>query len=234
MTDTPAVTAAPAPTLAGVARRVGWRGATEAVVPVLLFVTLDATAGLVDAMAAATAWAVGLAVWRMAHRDRPGIWLWVALGYVLVRGVAGMLTQSKVVFFGPGVAQGGLIGLVFVVSVIARRPAVGYIAPVIYPFEDYVRKHPAYRRAFTHLTLIWAAYLLAHLVLDVWLLKSVSASAFVVVRSLVSWPLLVLLFVFSLRYPRQVFRREPDLVPYVDAAESRVPPAVAPVGPTSL
>jgi len=226
----PAVTAAPAPTLAGLARRIGWRGAADAVVPVVLFVTLDAAAGLVAAMAAATAWAVALAVWRIAHRQRTGIWLWVALGYVLVRGIAGMLTQSKVVFFGPGVAQTGLIGVLFVISVLARRPAVGYIAPVIYPFDDYVRQHPAYRRAFTHLTLLWAVYLIAHVVLDVWLLKNVSASAYVVIRSLVSWPMLLVLFVFSLRYPRRVFRREPDLVPYVDAAESRTPAPVAPAG----
>jgi hypothetical protein len=231
MTD-PAVTAAPAPTLAGLARRIGWRGVADAVVPVVLFVGLDAAAGLVAAMAAATAWAVGLAAWRILRGSRPGIWLWAALGYVLVRGLAGMLTQSKVVFFGPGVAQTGLIGLLFVVSVVARRPAVGYIAPVIYPFEDFVRRHPAYRRAFTHLTLIWAAYLLAHVVLDVWLLKSVSASAYVVVRSAVTWPMLLLLFVFSLRYPLRVFRREPDLVPYVEAAESPVPVAAA-AGPTS-
>jgi hypothetical protein len=229
----PAVTAAPAPTLAGLARRIGWRGAADAVVPVVLFVGVDAAAGLVAAMAAATAWAVGLAGWRIVRGSRTGIWLWVALGYVLVRGLAGMLTQSKVVFFGPGVAQTGLIGLVFVVSVLARRPAVGYIAPVIYPFEDFVRRHPAYRRAFTHLTLIWAAYLLAHVALDVWLLKSVSASAYVVVRSAVSWPMLLLLFVFSLRYPLRVFRREPELVPYVEAAESRAPVAVAAAGPTS-
>ena len=48
--------------------------------------------------------------------------------------------------------------------------------------------------------------------------------------SLVSWPMLLVLFVFSLRYPRRVFRREPDLVPYVDAAESRTPAPVAPAG----
>ena len=87
--------------------------------------------------------------------------------------------------------------------------------------EDFVRRHPAYRRAFTHLTLIWSAYLLAHVVMDIWLLKSVSASAFVAIRSVVSWPLLVALFVFSLRYPRRVFRREPALAAYVEASERK-------------
>ena len=210
----------PAPTLLGVVRRIGRRGLVDAVIPVLLFVGVDAVAGLVWAMAVATAWAAGLALLRLVRRQRTGVVVWVALAYVLARGVAGMLTESKVVFFGPGVAQTGLIGLVFLASVIARRPAVGYIAPIVYPFPDFVRSHPAYRRAMTHLTVMWSVYLLAHVVLDVWLLKSVSASAFLVIRSAISWPLLLVLFVISLRYPRRVFRRVPELVPYVDAAES--------------
>jgi hypothetical protein len=202
-------------------RRIGWRGVVDGVVPVLLFVGVDAVAGLVWAMIAATGWAAGLATLRVVRRQRTGVVVWIALAYVLARGLAGILTQSKVVFFGPGVAQTGLIGLVFLVSVIARRPAVGYIAPIVYPFQDFVRAHPAYRRAMTHLTVMWAVYLLAHVGLDVWLLKSVSASAFLLIRSAVSWPMLLLLFVISLRYPRRVFRRVPELAPYVDAAESR-------------
>jgi len=216
-----------APTLLSVIRRIGWRGFFDAVVPVALFVVLNVTSGIVAAMLAATSWAIAIGVWRMVHDRRTGVLVWLGLAYVLARGVAGMLTQSKVVFFGPGVAQTGLIGLVFLVSVFVRRPAVGYIAPIVYPFQDYVRRHPAYRRAFSHLTLIWAAYLLAKFALDVWLLKSLSASMFVVVRSIISWPLLLGLFVFSLRYPRRVFRREPDLVPYVEAAERPRPVPVA-------
>ena len=212
---------APAPTLLGVVRRIGWRGVVDGVIPVLLFISVDAVAGLVWAMGLATAWAAGLAMLRLLRGQRTGIVVWVALAYVLARGIAGILTQSKVVFFGPGVAQTGLIGLVFLASVIARRPAVGYIAPVIYPFPVFVKSHPAYRRAMTHLTVMWAVYLLAHVVLDVWLLKTVSASAFLVIRSAISWPMLVVLFVISLRYPRRVFRRVPELEPYVEASESR-------------
>jgi intracellular septation protein A len=216
-----------APTLLSVIRRIGWRGFFDAVVPVALFLVLNVAAGIVAAMLAATAWAIAIGVWRMVHERRTGVLIWIGLAYVLARGAAGVLTQSKVVFFGPGVAQTGLIGLVFLVSVILRRPAVGYIAPIIYPFQDYVRRHPAYRRAFSRLTLIWASYLLAKVALDVWLLTSLSASMFVLVRSIVSWPILLGLFVFSLRYPRRVFRREPDLVPYVEAAERQARPVPA-------
>jgi hypothetical protein len=223
LSETPA-----APTLRSVVRRIGWRGVVDGVVPVVLFLAVDATAGLGWAMGAATGWAAGLVLWRLIRGQRTGVVVWVAFAYVLARGAAGILTQSQVVFFGPGVAQTGLLGLVFLGSVVVRRPAVGYIAPIVYPFEDFVRAHPAYRRAFTHLTLIWSAYLLAHVVLDVWLLKSVSASSFVALRTVISWPVLLVLFVFSLRYPRRVFRRVPALAPYVEASEGRTRSVPAP------
>ena len=213
---------AAAPTVLGLVRRIGWRGFFDAVVPVVLFVGLNTVSGLVAAMIAATAWSVGMAVYRGVHERRSSVLIWIGLAYVLARGIAGVLTHSKLVFFGPAVAQTGLIGLVFLGSVLVRRPAVGYIAPIVYPFQEFVRSHPAYRRAFSHLTLLWAAYLLAKVALDVWLLKTVSASSFVLVRSVVSWPLLLGLFVFSLRYPRRVFRREPELLPYVEAAEGQL------------
>jgi intracellular septation protein A len=210
---------AAAPTLLSVVRGIGPRGLVDAVVPLTLFFVFNVTKGIVWAVAAATIWAVGMSVWRLVHERRSSMLLWLGLGYVLARGAAAMLTHSKLVFFGPAVATTAVLGLVFVGSVVVRRPAVGYIAPVIYPFPPVVRAHPAYRRVFNRLTLLWSAYLLAHVVLDVWLLKNVSASAFVLVRSVISWPFLLALFVFSLRYPRRVFRTEPDLRPYVEASE---------------
>jgi intracellular septation protein A len=216
---------AAAPTLRTVVARIGWRGAIDSVVPISLFLVLNVTAGIVWAVGAATVWAVAVAIYRLIREGRTSIFLWIGLAYVLARGAAAMLTHSKLVFFGPGVAQTAVIGLVFLVSTIVRRPAVGYIAPIVYPFQDFVRQHPAYRRAMTHLTLVWAAYLLAHVAMDVYLLKTVSASLYVVIRSVVSWPILLGLFVFSLRYPRRVFRRVPELLPYVEAAEGRVPAA---------
>lgn len=218
---------AAAPTLLGLVRRIGWRGFFDAVVPITLFAVLNSTVGIASAIAASTVWALGMGVYRLTRQGQSSVFIWVGLAYVLVRGVAGLTTHSKIVFFGPGVVQGGLIGVVFFVSLLFRRPAVGYIAPIIYPFEEFVRRHDAYRRAFTRLTLMWAVYLVAKALLDVWLLNTLSASAFVVVRSVIAWPMLIGLFVISLRYPRRVFRRVPELLPYVEAAEGRLPGKVA-------
>lgn len=218
---------AAAPTLLGLVRRIGWRGFFDAVVPITLFAVLNTTVGIAWAIGASTVWALGMGVYRLSRRGQSSVFIWVGLVYVLVRGIAGLTTHSKIVFFGPGVVQGGLIGVVFFVSLIFRRPAVGYIAPIVYPFEDFVRRHDAYRRAFTRLTWMWAIYLVAKALLDIWLLNNLSASAFVIVRSVIAWPMLVGLFVISLRYPRRVFRRVPELLPYVEAAEGRPPAQVA-------
>lgn len=219
---------APAPTLASVARRIGWRGVTDGVVPVALFLALDAAHSLVLGMAAATTWTVLLSLWRVATGRRTGVLIWVATGYALLRGAAGVLTGSAVVFFGPGIAQTALIGLLFLLSAAVRRPVVARIADVVYPFSPVVKEHPAYRRVFTRLTLLWGGWLVVRAGLDVWLLLTVDPSVFVLVRSSFGLPVLVGLFVLSLRYPRRAFRREPDLRPWVDAAEAARGRPVAP------
>ncbi len=170
-------------------------------------------------MAAATAWTVLLSLYRLATGRRTGLLIWAATGYALLRGTAGVLTGSALVFFGPGVAQTALIGLVFLGSAAVGRPLVARIADVVYPFSPVVKEHPAYRTVFTRLTVAWGGWLVLRAGLDVWLLLTVDPSVFVLVRSLVGPPVLVGLFVLSLRYPRRAFRREPELRPWVDAAE---------------
>src|SRR5207248_2292802 len=145
------------PTLRSVARRFGRRGLVDAVAPLVIFLVGNQTLGLGWAMAGATAWAVGVMIVRRAKRQSIGLFLWVSLGFVLVRGAAGIASHSDAVYFGPGVVNNFVIGLVFVGSVIVRRPIVGMIAPVFYPFTDEVKAHPAYRRVFGRLTLAWGA-----------------------------------------------------------------------------
>ena len=89
--------------------------------------------------------------------------MWFSLGFVLLRGVAGVLTRSDAVYFGPGIVNNFVIAAAFAVSVVVRRPIVGYIAPVFYRFPDPVRKHPTYTKVFGRLTLAWALLCLPNL-----------------------------------------------------------------------
>jgi hypothetical protein len=198
----------PFPTLHSVLQRFGRKFAFDALVPVVLFLVVNGVAGLAWAVAASSAWAVSLIVARRRAGTAAGPMVWFSLGYALIRGAAGIVTGSGAVYFGPGAAGNLLGGLAFVGSVLVGRPIVGSIATIFYRFPDEVRRGRAHRRVFSHLTLAWAALLIFTGVLQIALLVATTANAYLIVRSLVTWPLILGLFVISLRYPRRVLARE--------------------------
>jgi intracellular septation protein A len=206
------------PTLRSVLRKHGGRFATDSVIPVVLFLVLNGTAGIGWAMVASTVWAVSLIGLRLHRHGAVGVLVWFSLGFVVVRGVAGLLARSDAVYFGPGILNTLLVALAFAGSVCLRRPIVGMIAPIFYPFPDDVRAHPTYRRVFSRLTLAWAALLASSVALQIWLLATASTNTYLVVRSAVTWPLSLALFVISLRYPRRAFERHPELSVRLGAA----------------
>ncbi len=213
----------PPPTLTSVLRKYGRRFLLDALVPVALFLSINSMAGLGWAMGLASAWAAGLVIARRRAGRAAGPLVWFSLGYVLLRGAAGIITGSDAVYFGPGIVNNFVIAAVFAVSVLVRRPIVGAIATIFYPFRDEVRRHPAYRRVFGRLTVAWAAFQLLTGVLQIALLATTTTNTSILVRSLVSWPLGIALFVYSLRYPRKAFARGPDLADRVATAEALLP-----------
>ncbi|HZT66210.1 MAG TPA: VC0807 family protein [Acidimicrobiales bacterium] len=211
----------PPPNLRSVAQQLGWRGATDGLVPLALFLVLNTAISIQAAMIGATAWTLAMMIFHRRSGRTVGGLLWFSAAFVVARGAAGVVTGSKYVYFGPGIANNVVIALVFLGSVVIRRPAVGYIARFIYPFTDAVISHPQYRRVMARLTLAWAAYELFSSGFQAWLLTTASANTLVWARAVVTWPLLVGLFAFSLRYPRRALGRDPELAPVVAAVEAK-------------
>ena len=208
------------PTLRSVAGQYGRRFLVEGFAPLLIFLVANLARGLAWAMGAATAWAVGVMIVRRINGKSMSAFVWVVLGYVLVRGAAGIASHSDAVYFGPGVVNNFVIGLVLVGSVVVRRPIVGLIAPYFYPFTDEVKAHDAYRKVFGRLTLAWGMLQLSTATFQVWLLATASTTTFLLARSAVGWTLGIALFAVSLHYPRRAFARVPELADQVAAAEA--------------
>jgi hypothetical protein len=213
------------PTLSSVVRQFGRQFALDALVPVFLFLGANGAGGLVWAVAASSAWSMTLIIARRRASTSAGPLVWFSLGYALLRGAAAIIAGSATVYFGPAVIGDLAGGLAFVGSVVVRRPIVGAIATIFYAFPDEVRRGRAYRRVFSHLTLAWAALLILIGVFQVVLLATTSASMYLVVRSVATWPLIVGLFVVSLRYPRRALAPElatagsTDAMPNIDRDE---------------
>ncbi|MGH9195856.1 MAG: DUF3159 domain-containing protein, partial [Acidimicrobiia bacterium] len=114
-------------------RSLGPRLLLDGLVPQATFLALNWTLGLRWGIAAATVISVALATYRKRRGQSIGWILPVSAGFILVRGTAGILTQSDVVYFGPGIANNFIIGALFIGSVFVRRPIVAYIVPTFYP-----------------------------------------------------------------------------------------------------
>src|SRR4051812_45968997 len=95
----------PPPTFRSVIQRYGRRAVTDSVIPLVLFIAVNTAFGLAAAMVVGTAWSVGLITWRRSRGQSAGALVWFSLGFVLLRGVAGVLTRSDAVYFGPGIVN---------------------------------------------------------------------------------------------------------------------------------
>ncbi|MGI8792988.1 MAG: VC0807 family protein [Acidimicrobiales bacterium] len=199
------------PTIGSVLRRFGPEMLWSALVPMVLFATLDSARGLSAAILGTSAWTVGLIAVRRLRGRKGGLFVWVTLGFVVVRGLSGLLTGSGLVYFGPDIANNFVIGSLLVLSVLVKRPLVGLVARAFYPFPPDVRRHPVFLRVFSQLTMAWGALQISMGVLQVWLILNVSPGTFLLVKRAIGLPLTLALFVVCLRYPRRVFQADPEL-----------------------
>ena len=212
-----ASTPATPPTLASSAKRFGPELIRSTLVPMVLFVVLERRFGLAEGIVGVTAWTIGLTVYQRL-RGRGTALAWITLFFVVSRGAVGLASGSGVLYFLPDVLNNFVYAGALAVTVAIRQPAIGLAARLFYPFPPAVRRHPTFLRVFNRLTLLWAGWLAASGVLWVFLLLTVGPSTFLVAKRLISIPVMVGLFVVSLRYPRRVFENDPELGPILQGA----------------
>lgn len=183
-------------------RRPGLATAPLSLAPTALFLLVDHLLGLVAAMVAASMLTLVLVAVRRRRGEPIGILLPLTLGFVVIKAVAGVLTQSHVAYFGVGLALTGLVTLVVAATAFTRRPVAMYLMPLVTPYRLLTAEHPVYRRVSAHVTLAWAAAEMGITGWEAWHLTLSTASEFVVVRSIVAWPVMGVVIFFLIAYVR--------------------------------
>jgi intracellular septation protein A len=186
----------------------GPRFALDAGAPVLVFYAGWKLSGLVVGVVAATIVGLGAYAWER-HRERPGVMARVALAFVLVQAAVGLGAGSAKVYLAQPVLLNGVLGLAFLVSVLAGRPLAGAFAQEMYPFPPQVAESDTFRRVFTGVSLAWAVYLLARSSLRLFTL-SMSVDAFVAVNVATGFPVSAALMSWSVWYGVRGFRRSEE------------------------
>ncbi|MET0476157.1 MAG: DUF3159 domain-containing protein [Mycobacterium sp.] len=157
MTDEPAVADEPATKLSGQAileQMGGISGLIYSSLPVLVFVPVSTYFGLVPAISAALGVAALILVWRLIRREslQPAVSGFIGVGVSAL--IAYVVGESKGYFL-LGIWSSLLYAAVFAVSVLARRPIVGYVWTWVNGRDRGWRRVPRAVHAFDIATLTW-------------------------------------------------------------------------------
>lgn len=191
---TPTPTQSGAPTAAKLA---------TALLPSAAFLAADHVAGLTAGIAAASVTSAALVITRRRSGRRLGVVLPVSLAYVVLRAVAGVITDSPQLFFGLSLGLSALTALAVAATALTARPAAVHMIPAVVGYADRTVAHPLYRRVAAQLTVAWAAAELAVTGWEATHLAHATASQFVVTRTFVGWPLMaawICALIFYLRF----------------------------------
>ncbi|HML01479.1 MAG TPA: VC0807 family protein [Acidimicrobiales bacterium] len=154
--------------------------------PAVLFYIVLVTAGFRGALIAALAWSYLAAGRRLVRRQRiPGMLL-IGLLLVSLRTVAAFITGSAFVYFIQPTAATFGVGVVFLVTAVARRPLVERLAHDFCPFDPDLTKNEVLRRFFLRVSFLWALVLSVNAGFVLFLLLRSSLQAFVIERTVAS------------------------------------------------
>ncbi|HPI97113.1 MAG TPA: DUF3159 domain-containing protein [Synergistales bacterium] len=171
----------------------------EAFLPLLIFLLI---ASIWDArFAAVPGFVAGAALTaRDLKRGRPLLYSLGGLAILVIAMIAVLISGKAGTILLPGVGTNGLLFLLCLVSMPAKRPFVAWTSYFArhYPLGWYW--HPRVRPAYSEVTLLWALFFGIRLSLQVLMLGS-EKHLFILVFSLFSgWPAILTLLVISYLY----------------------------------
>lgn len=134
----------------------GWRGFIDGAVPTLAFLLANQFYGLRTAVYVAAACGVGLLVVRLLRRQSLQQAIAGFLGLAFAAYLASRTGKAEG-FFLPGILTSTATAAALVVSVLVRRPAVGFVVAAFRGDGPEWRDDARQRRTYTWLTLAWAA-----------------------------------------------------------------------------
>ncbi len=151
--------------------------------PVGVFYLFLWLAGMWGAIAAGLAWSWLAVGYRVAMRQRvPGLLLLGALG-LTVRTVIALATESVFIYFLQPTLGTVAMGVAFLFSVPAGRPLAARLAGDFLPMPGWFSDHPAVRRFFMRITVLWAGIHLATAGIALWLLISQPVAVYVAAKT---------------------------------------------------
>ncbi|MBX7432808.1 DUF3159 domain-containing protein [Mycobacterium sp. Y57] len=166
----------------------GISGLIYSSLPVLVFVPVSSAFGLMPAIGAALAVATLILIWRLVRREsaQPAISGFFAVG---ISALIAYLVGASKGYFLLGIWTSLFWAVVFTVSVVIRRPVVGYIWGWVHATDRHWRDVRQAVLAFDVATLVWVAVFTSRFVVQHHLYDADETGWLGVARIAMGWPL---------------------------------------------
>jgi len=183
-----APTPKPTPAQAMLRQMGGVSGLIYSALPVAVLVPVNTAFGLLPAILAALGVAAAILVWRLYRHDsvQPAIAGFIGVGFSAL--IAWLVGASKGYFL-LGIWTSLLWAVVFAVSVLIRRPIVGYVWSWINGHDRAWRRSAKAVRAFDAATLVWVVVFGARFAVQHHLYDADRTGWLGVARIAMGWPL---------------------------------------------
>jgi Protein of unknown function (DUF3159) len=166
----------------------GVSGMVYSSLPVVVFVPVATTAGLLPAICAALGVAAIILVWRLWRRESTQPAVSGFIGVAICAAIAYVMGQSKGYFL-LGIWMSLLWAAVFGASILVRRPAVGYLWAWVHGNDTAWRRVRRAVMAFDIATLTWVLVFASRFVVQEHLYASDQTGLLGVARIAMGWPL---------------------------------------------
>jgi len=211
----------------------GWSGTVISAIPLVVFVAVNAVAGLWPAIWASIAVAVLLAGYRLVRRQSLQQAVTGLFSVLVAAAIAAHTGQARGYFL-LGIAGSILYGTVFALSLIVRRPLVGllweFLDPAPLPDGQRWYRVGFLRRAYDLATLAGLAMFAARAVVQLSLFRDNRTGWLAVARIVMGFPLYLAVLGFGfwvVRRARQQLPAPAAANPETDAADADPDPAGA-------
>ena len=199
---------------------VGRGNIIDSIAPPLVFVVINALAGLQVAVAGSLALALLIALFRLGRRQPLRYALGGVGGIAFAAGVAQLLGRAEGYFL-PAIVTGGGTLVVCLLSVLVRRPMVAWTSHLARGWPSGWYWHRSVRPAYSEVTWLWVFFFAIRLLLQFALFRGAAPELLVVVNVAMGWPATVVLLAVSYLYGTWRLRnlRGPSVEEFEQGAE---------------
>ena len=120
--------------------------------------------------------------WRCASKRPVSGLLLLTLGIMTVRTAFTLVTGNTFIYFLQPVFADFAVAAIVLGSLWPARPVIARLAPDFYPISKAVAARPEMRALFRRLTLMWGLVILVKGSITLWLLETLSAVNFVLIK----------------------------------------------------